>query len=172
MGLGRSLSPIALLIFVVSFVYFLIKGFDFFVNADTKYSRILANKFNINPISDELKIMNEAITMLDIEIDKLENEIYESGEDFTVEQQVAEPNITKITKKTTANKVVRKTSSSESNIEKKKNDKYEDKNKDNKQKNNIDDIFSGLDDFILDDDEFESSSDMWENDAKRRFSKY
>ena len=49
-----------------------------------------------------------------------------------------------------------------------------DKNKTKSKKNDIDDLFSGLDELALDDDEddFESSSEMWEKDAMRRFSRY
>lgn len=49
-----------------------------------------------------------------------------------------------------------------------------DKNKAKSKKNDIDDLFSGLDELALDDDEddFESSSEMWEKDAMRRFSRY
>ena len=83
-GMSRFLSPFVMIIFLASFVYFLIKGFDLFVNSDTKYSKKLAVKLKINSVSDALNQMNDTITMLDIEIDKLENELYEMGEEIII----------------------------------------------------------------------------------------
>lgn len=222
MGLGRFLIPFALLVFLVSFIYFLIKGFDFFVNADNKYSKMMAEKFKVNSVSDELRLMNEAITMMDVEIARLENELYESGEDFNFQEDdskettlfekpvlsntedlmqeellqedvpqesVLQENVSHedmlqenvsqnnmflkapVEEKSTSVKRYRinlvSEEVNESNITDETN-MTEDKNRDN----SIDDIFNGLDEYLLEEDEdFESSSDMWEKDAMRRFSK-
>lgn len=219
-GMGRFLSPFVMIVFIGSFVLFLIKGFDLFVNSDTKYSKPLADKLKIkNPVAAELKRMNDTITMLDVEIDKLENELYESGESFDTEEKITDIKMTAGKKE--KNRVVKRivlempkpdTKSNVSNeiadydvsevksevqnniadyevnevkhsisddIMKESNTKNKtsitsDKNKAKYKKNDIDDLFSGLDELALDDDEddFESSSEMWEKDAMRRFSRY
>lgn len=219
-GMGRFLSPFVMIVFIGSFVLFLIKGFDLFVNSDTKYSKPLADKLKIkNPVAAELKRMNDTITMLDVEIDKLENELYESGESFDTEEKITDIKMTAGKKE--KNRVVKRivlempkpdTKSNVSNeiadydvsevksevqnniadyevnevkhsisddIVKESNTKNKtsitsDKNKAKSKKNDIDDLFSGLDELALDDDEddFESSSEMWEKDAMRRFSRY
>ena len=219
-GMGRFLSPFVMIVFIGSFVLFLIKGFDLFVNSDTKYSKPLADKLKIkNPVAAELKRMNDTITMLDVEIDKLENELYESGESFDTEEKITDIKMTAGKKE--KNRVVKRivlempkpdTKSNVSNeiadydvsevksevqnniadyevnevkhsisddIMKESNTKNKtsvtsDKNKAKSKKNDIDDLFSGLDELALDDDEddFESSSEMWEKDAMRRFSRY
>lgn len=245
MGLGRFLIPFALIIFLVSFIYFLVKGFDLFVNAENKYSKMMAEKFNINSVSDELRLMNESITMMDIEINRLENELYESGEDFNLnedevkedklndnnvvsdEKNIVQENvfIKEETKKEPTESVDQKNApvkryrinlvsdkESKSDVVKEeivisasekverpiverivieKNMTGESENtqpdtedilsgiesdEDLRKKNSssIDDIFNGLDEYMLEedeDDDFESSSDMWEKDAMRRFSK-
>lgn len=188
-SLGRFLTPFALLIFIVSFVIFLIKGFDLFVNADNKYSKMAAEKFKTNRVAEELRILNDAITMLDVEINRLENSLFEKGEtldgitepvginnavgrkrnkasvsgtvkkeDITieaserVERAVVERTVIEKPKPATATASVK-----ESVVENKKE--------------RLDDIFSGLDDYALtdDEDEFESSSEMWEREAMKRF---
>lgn len=168
MGLGRFLTPFVLLVFLVSFIFFLWKGFDFFVNADTKYSKILAEKFKVNSVSDELRLMNEAITMLDTEIDRLENELYESGADFGIEEKsVKEPEQVKRYRINLVEEEPRPI------VEKGKTEQIADKKETHN--SSVDDILSGLDEFMLDDgedDDFESSSDMWEKDAMSRFKKY
>lgn len=219
-GMGRFLSPFVMIVFIGSFVLFLIKGFDLFVNSDTKYSKPLADKLKIkNPVAAELKRMNDTITMLDVEIDKLENELYESGESFDTEEKITDIKMTAGKKE--KNRVVKRIvlempkPDTKSNIPKEIADydvsevksevqnniaDYEvnevkhsisddimkesntknktsvtsDKNKAKSKKNDIDDLFSGLDELALDDDEddFESSSEMWEKDAMRRFSRY
>ncbi len=219
-GMGRFLSPFVMIVFIGSFVLFLIKGFDLFVNSDTKYSKPLADKLKIkNPVAAELKRMNDTITMLDVEIDKLENELYESGESFDTEEKITDIKMTAGKKE--KNRVVKRivlempkpdTKSNIPNeiadydvsevksevqnniadyevnevkhsisddIMKESNTKNKtsitsDKNKAKSKKNDIDDLFSGLDELALDDDEddFESSSEMWEKDAMRRFSRY
>lgn len=219
-GMGRFLSPFVMIVFIGSFVLFLVKGFDLFVNSDTKYSKPLADKLKIkNPVAAELKRMNDTITMLDVEIDKLENELYESGESFDTEEKITDIKMTAGKKE--KNRVVKRivlempkpdTKSNIPNeiadydvsevksevqnniadyevnevkhsisddIMKESNTKNKtsitsDKNKAKSKKNDIDDLFSGLDELALDDDEddFESSSEMWEKDAMRRFSRY
>lgn len=219
-GTGRFLSPFVMIVFIGSFVLFLIKGFDLFVNSDTKYSKPLADKLKIkNPVAAELKRMNDTITMLDVEIDKLENELYESGESFDTEEKITDIKMTAGKKE--KNRVVKRIvlempkpdtksnipneiadydvsevkSEVQNNIAdyevnevkhsisddimkesntKNKTSVTSDKNKAKSKKNDIDDLFSGLDELALDDDEddFESSSEMWEKDAMRRFSRY
>lgn len=219
-GMGRFLSPFVMIVFIGSFVLFLIKGFDLFVNSDTKYSKPLADKLKIkNPVAAELKRMNDTITMLDVEIDKLENELYESGESFDTEEKITDIKMTAGKKE--KNRVVKRIvlempkPDTKSNIHneiadydvsevksevqnniadyevnevkhnisddimkesntKNKTSVTSDKNKAKSKKNDIDDLFSGLDELALDDDEddFESSSEMWEKDAMRRFSRY
>ena len=162
MGLGRFLIPFALLVFLVSFIYFLVKGFDFFVNADSKYSKMLAEKFNINSVSDELRLMNEAITMMDVEIARLEDELYESGEDFKFQETDNKENTLQkksIERKSTSVKRYRINLVSEDN---------------NASDVSEDDTFNRLDEYLLhdeDEEDFESSSDMWEKDNMSRFSK-
>lgn len=219
-GMGRFLSPFVMIVFIGSFVLFLVKGFDLFVNSDTKYSKPLADKLKIkNPVAAELKRMNDTITMLDVEIDKLENELYESGESFDTEEKITDIKMTAGKKE--KNRVVKRIvlempkpdtksnipneiadydvsevkSEVQNNIAdyevnevkhsisddimkesntKNKTSVTSDKNKAKSKKNDIDDLFSGLDELALDDDEddFESSSEMWEKDAMRRFSRY
>ena len=203
-GMGRFLSPFVMIVFIGSFVLFLVKGFDLFVNSDTKYSKPLADKLKIkNPVAAELKRMNDTITMLDVEIDKLENELYESGESFDTEEKITDIKMTAGKKE--KNRVVKRIvlempkPDTKSNIPneiadydvsevkhnisdnvmketgtKNKTSNTSDKNKIKSKKNDIDDLFSGLDELALDDDEddFESSSEMWEKDAMRRFSRY
>ena len=203
-GMGRFLSPFVMIVFIGSFVLFLVKGFDLFVNSDTKYSKPLADKLKIkNPVAAELKRMNDTITMLDVEIDKLENELYESGESFDTEEKITDIKMTAGKKE--KNRVVKRIvlempkPDTKSNIPneiadydvsevkhnisdnvmketgtKNKTSNTSDKNKTKSKKNDIDDLFSGLDELALDDDEddFESSSEMWEKDAMRRFSRY
>ena len=221
-GMGRFLSPFVMIVFIGSFVMFLVKGFDLFVNSDTKYSKPLADKLKINnPVATELRRMNDTITMLDVEIDKLENELYESGESFDTDEEEKITDIKMTAGKKEKNRVVKRivleipkpdTKSNVSNeiadydvsevksevqnniadyevnevkhsisddIMKESNTKNKtsvtsDKNKAKSKKNDIDDLFSGLDELALDDDEddFESSSEMWEKDAMRRFSRY
>lgn len=203
-GMGRFLSPFVMIVFIGSFVLFLVKGFDLFVNSDTKYSKPLADKLKIkNPVAAELKRMNDTITMLDVEIDKLENELYESGESFDIEEKITDIKMTAGKKE--KNRVVKRIvlempkPDTKSNIPneiadydvsevkhnisdnvmketgtKNKTSNTSDKNKTKSKKNDIDDLFSGLDELALDEDEddFESSSEMWEKDAMRRFSRY
>lgn len=85
-GLGRFLSPFAFFIFFAGFIVFMIKGFDWFLHADTKYSKILAGKLNKATVSEELKVMNDTIMTLEAEINKIENEIYAMGETTEPEQ--------------------------------------------------------------------------------------
>ncbi|MCI5603353.1 MAG: hypothetical protein SOV90_10275 [Lachnospiraceae bacterium] len=221
-GMGRFLSPFVMIVFIGSFVLFLVKGFDLFVNSDTKYSKPLADKLKINnPVAAELRRMNDTITMLDVEIDKLENELYESGESFDTDEEEKITDIKMTAGKKEKNRVVKRivleipkpdTKSNVSNEiadydvnevksevqnniadyevneakhsiadnimkesdTKNKTSNTSDKNKAKSKKNDIDDLFSGLDELALDDDEddFESSSEMWEKDAMRRFSRY
>ena len=221
-GMGRFLSPFVMIVFIGSFVLFLVKGFDLFVNSDTKYSKPLADKLKINnPVAAELRRMNDTITMLDVEIDKLENELYESGESFDTDEEEKITDIKMTAGKKEKNRVVKRTvleipkpdtksnvsneiadydvnevkSEVQNNIAdyevnevkhsiadnimkesdtKNKTSNTSDKNKAKSKKNDIDDLFSGLDELALDDDEddFESSSEMWEKDAMRRFSRY
>lgn len=253
-GMGRFLSPFVMIVFIGSFVLFLVKGFDLFVNSDTKYSKPLADKLKINnPVAAELRRMNDTITMLDVEIDKLENELYESGESFEIDEEEKITDIKMTAGKKEKNRVVKRivleipkpdTKSNISNeiadydvsevnsgvqnniadykasevknevqnniadyeasevksevqnniadyevnevkhsvsdnIMKESDTKNKtrvtsDKDKAKSKKNDIDDLFNGLDELALDDDEddFESSSEMWEKDAMRRFSRY
>lgn len=177
-GMARFLSPFVMIVFFASFIFFLIKGFDFFINTDMKYAKKLADKFDVTSVAEELKIMNETITMLDIEIKRLEEELYELGEDFAEQpKKVSQKNVTIAPGKIIEKPIVERTI-----IEKPKIVTVEadlDKNEFNKhsideKKNDIDDILNGLDDFMLDDDEdeLENSSELWEKDAMRRFSKY
>ena len=191
-SLGRFLTPFALLIFLVSFIIFLIKGFDLFVNADNKYSKMAAEKFKMNRVAEDLRIMNDAITMLDIEIDRLENALFEKGETLdgieiptttnetaknTNKQQVKSKVKTKVQKKDItieASERVERPVVKRTVIEKPKpvvTDTLVKKTVIENKKDNIDDIFSGLDDltFADDEDEFESSSEMWEREAMKRF---
>lgn len=78
-GLGRFLSPFVFFIFFACFIVFVIKGFDWFLHADTKYSKILAGKLNKPTVSEELKVMNDTIMTLEAEINKIENQMYEVG---------------------------------------------------------------------------------------------
>lgn len=237
-GMGRFLSPFVMIVFIGSFVLFLVKGFDLFVNSDTKYSKPLADKLKINnPVAAELRRMNDTITMLDVEIDKLENELYESGESFDTDEEEKITDIKMTAGKKEKNRVVKRIvleipkPDTKSNISNESADydvsevksevqdniadyevnevksevqsniaDYEvnevkhsisdnimkesdtrnktsvtsDKDKAKSKKNDIDDLFSGLDELALNDDEddFESSSEMWEKDAMRRFSRY
>lgn len=185
-SLGRFLTPFALIIFVVSFVIFLIKGFDLFVNADNRFSKMAAEKFKVNRVSETLKFMNEAITMMDVEIDKLENTLYENGESF---DGINEP--TPVNTKSAKEMFSEKTEFSSEQ----KSDFIQDLGVNKKdvvisasekverpvvertiiempKKESVDDIFSGLDSLAFaddDEDEFESSSEMWEREAKKNF---
>lgn len=187
-GMARYLSPFLIILLVASFGYFLVKGFDLFANADNKYSEKFAKRFGINRMSEELNHLNEVITMFDVEINKLENELFESGDSFDINDDTEKATIVSgkmLDRAVVKRTVIEKPKVVLPNVEEKndtiiKNSKQvaDDlikniaESEDNK--SNIDDIFSGLDDLALDDndDEFESSSDMWEKDAMRRFSRY
>lgn len=193
-GMGRFLSPFVMIVFFGSFIVLLLKGFDLFINSDTKYSKSLAEKLKVNPVAAELKRMNDTITMLDIEIDKLENELYESGEAFLTDdiKDISDIKITASEK--VKNRVVErivlempkpevKSEPAENITDNIKDSKSTEPDivlnngktdKDRNNKNDIEDLFSGLDELSLteDEDDFESSSEMWEKDAMRRFSRY
>ncbi len=187
-GMARFLSPFLMIIFFVSFVYFLIKGFDFFVNADTKYSKVLAKKLKSESVSEELRLMNETITMLDIEINRLENELYESGEDLFDETSKNTVKNKMMAGEIIERKVINRTAIESrkviSEIEKdikvdlkaytEEDSTLDFEESNNTKKNDINALLNGLDDFALDDydDELESSSELWEKDAMRRFSRY
>lgn len=91
-GLGRFLSPFVFIIFIGSFIVFMLKGFDLFLNADTKYSKMLAEKLNKASATDALKSMNETIMTLESEINRIENEIYEMGGKIEdIEEEITRP---------------------------------------------------------------------------------
>lgn len=188
-GLGRFLSPFVFVIFIGSFIVFMIKGFDWFLHADTKYSKKLAAKLNKASVSEELKNLNDTIMSLEAEIDRIENEIYEMG--GTIEREPVQPE---------------KTEENKSMFNMKEIEEYEDivggeEPEDNmelkdllvkrspvieqvqvrnssvtakKTTESIDDILSALDAFDVDeeDDEFENSSEIWKKDAMKRYSKF
>lgn len=89
-GLGRFLSPFVFVIFLASFIVFMIKGFDWFLHADTKYSRMLAVKLDKATVSEELKHMNNTIMAIEAEIDKIESEMYKI-EEVAETKEIMEP---------------------------------------------------------------------------------
>ena len=76
-ALGRFLTPFILMIFLIALYIFLNRGFDFFVNVDTKYSKKLAKKLDRFTVTEKLDDLNNAIMRLELEIKRQEDSIYE-----------------------------------------------------------------------------------------------
>lgn len=194
-GLGRFLSPFVFIIFIGSFIVFMLKGFDLFLNADTKYSKMLAEKLNKASATDALKSMNETIMTLESEINRIENEIYEMGGKIEdIEEEITRPadiiqleEITGIEDKWGTSEEMLTEEKSEDGftgemelmdlllnrssvieqVQVKNSSIFE-----KKATENVDDILSALDAFDMDDDdEFENSSELWKKDAMKRYSK-
>lgn len=78
-ALGRFLNPFVIIVFLAAFLFFLVRGFDWFVNADTKYSKMVAKKLDKPTVSDMLDELNSKIARLELEIGQAENTLYEQG---------------------------------------------------------------------------------------------
>lgn len=76
-ALGGFLSPFAFLVMTVLMIILIIKGFDLLINADTKMSGKLASKLEKDTMTEQIDIYNNMLIKLEVEIDKLENRIYE-----------------------------------------------------------------------------------------------
>lgn len=189
LGLGRYLTPFVLAIFVLSIVIFVIKGFDLFVNSDTDLSRKAAKKFEKTTYTDKISSLNDSIIRIDIELEKIEKNLYGTDEDmsglvgidyapYIVEKVADEPEyIEKIVsdkelntepKKETAytketESIIKALEENEVEIEFKK-----DTNTFKQREESIDDILNALDSWGLsdDDDDFENSSELWKRDSK------
>ncbi|MBQ3584009.1 MAG: hypothetical protein IJA27_04790 [Lachnospiraceae bacterium] len=195
-GLGRYLTPFTLAVFFGSFVILLIKGFDLFLNANNKYSKMLAEKLEKVTASETLKNQNDIIMGLEEEIRKIDNELYEMGESL-VEDELDETDkeddyfVEPLKIKSTiqmnylnANADKRNESfvkpietvepreemhtitQTSSMISPVKNDR---------KKEDINDILSALDsfgEFGDEDEEEENSSELWKKDAMKRYSRY
>lgn len=188
-GLGRFLSPFVFVIFIGSFIVFMIKGFDWFLHADTKYSRKLAARLNKVTVTEELRKMNETIMTLEAEIDRIENEIYDMG--GTIEREASEteevPEIGKILSMEKAEEAAEE-DTGDTDFEDMEMPELLIKRSPviepvqaktgsvaaKRSTENVDDILSALDAFDADEDEdeFENSSELWKKDAMKRYSKY
>lgn len=173
-GIALFFRPFVFFIFLGSFIVLLIKGFDLYTNLDFKYSKKLADKFKINSYSEQLRILDGAIIFLNIRISEIEDELYENGDFHQTSKQYdllfddfepvelnldQEPVKEQQTQKTIENKTVIKAEDMIKKVRK------------TEKTNSIENIFSGLDN--LDDDEEElNSSEMWKNDAMKKYSKY
>ncbi len=160
-ALGRFLAPFDYAVFIVAFILFSIRGFDLFINADTKYSKIVAKKLDKATVSDKMNELNSEIMRLQLEINKTETTLYEQG---------GKPDV--IRDNTLDTITIQDNFFSQNDMEQNGIFMEEGENlfaKQN-QKNSIDDILNGLDDFSVDDeDEFENSSDLWEKDAMKHY---
>lgn len=189
-GLGRFLSPFVFIIFIGSFIVFMIKGFDWFLHADTKYSKKLAARLNKVTVTAELKKMNDTIMTLEAEIDRIENEIYEMG--GTIEREASETEevseIGRILSMEQAEEAGEGEAAGDTDSEDlemtdlliKRSPVIEPVQAKTgsvaakRTTENVDDILSALDAFDVDEDEdeFENSSELWKKDAMKRYSKY
>lgn len=194
LGLAKYFSPFVLAIFIGSLVIFISKGFDLFINADTEWSKKLADKLERIRFVEVLEDINSDIIRLDIEIDKLNKELELVGVDvddldITLESKTkenkVEKNGLKENKKEKNNtqeieKVKTEVTKKESNetkiVEKVDNKKPEVKKTvvkkavyEQKATENVDDLLSALDSFGINDDEdddLENSSELWKKDSK------
>lgn len=189
-GLGRFLSPFVFVVFIGSFIIFMIKGFDWFLHADTKYSKKLAVRLNKATVTEELKKMNDTIMTLEAEIDRIENEIYEMG--GTIEREVSGteevPEIGKILSMEGLEEDIEGEDTGDSGFEDLEMEELLIKRSpviepvqaktgsvaEKRATENVDDILNALDalDAGEDEDEFENSSELWKKDAMKRYSKY
>lgn len=78
-SLGRFLTPYCIIIFFFCFIIFLIKGFDWFINADNQYSKKAAKKLDRLTLADRIDSINLAIMRLENEIEKTKDEIVLNG---------------------------------------------------------------------------------------------
>lgn len=79
-ALGRFLTPLNLAIFLGALYIVLTKGFDMFINLDTKYSKKLADRLNKVTVTEKVDELNDAIMRLEFEMQKMEEKIYENVE--------------------------------------------------------------------------------------------
>lgn len=174
-GIAIFLRPFVFFVFVGSFVYLLLKGYDWFINANTKYSRQMAEKFKVNSISEQLEILDGVINYLDTSIAKVEDKIYEievgDGENVSYKKKPSNQKdvlhsegMLKNEKLTDSHKHDQK------NKQKYNSNEQYIKNKKNKT-DSIENIFNGLDDIDEDEEEM-NSSEMWQNDAMKKYSRY
>lgn len=199
-ALGRFLSPFDYAVFLVTLILFLIRGFDLFINADTKYSKLAAKKLDKPTVSEKMDELNSEIMRLQFEIDKAETTLYEQGgkpdykEELKEEQQENPGFETLVQFEEEHPAVERQTQDSstgaaseekpevlvrravfEEHVEVKKMTVKEHRDEEknvfaaNNGKNSIDDILNGLDDFSLDEEEFENSSELWEQDTMKHY---
>ena len=154
-GLARWTNPWAMLVCLISGVLFIWRGFDLLVNSDTNLGNKLAQLVGINnrPAAAVLADLNNDIMKVEVAIQKLEDALYESG-DYSNKSEK------------TYNEVPIK---NEKAVAKDKKIDVEDKIKINEDKeiDKLDEILNFLKELGLDDeDDFESTSEMWEKDTK------
>ncbi len=186
-ALGGFLTPWCIIVFFVAFIPLLIKGYDCFLNADNQYAKKLARKLDKVTLADRIDNLNMSISRLDTEIQKIQEQILERGgtlklENTDIEEKIPTAEISTPTATGTANvqeqvdfKGIDEIESDEYDYpDLKETDDFDDEDKKESEvvkKNDISDIFSGLDDFDLfdddDEDEFENSSDLWEKEVKK-----
>ena len=146
-GLARWTNPWAMLVCLISGVLFIWRGFDLLVNSDTNLGNKLAQLVGINnrPAAAVLADLNNDIMKVEVAIQKLEDALYESG-DYSNKSEK------------TYNEVPIKNEKVVAKDKKINEDKEIDK---------LDEILNSLKELGLDDeDDFESTSEMWEKDTK------
>ena len=188
-ALGRFLAPFDYFVFLVAFILFAVKGFDLFINADFKYSKMAAKKLSKSTVTDKLNELNSEIARLELEINKTETSLYEQGGKIDIPDQ----SNTAVQKKAVASveepQILIKPAVYEERVEVEKvepvitgrfepkgmrEETHRDEEKnyfaESGHKNQLDEILNGLDDFsVEDEDEFENSSDLWEQDAMKHY---
>ncbi len=147
-ALGRFLNPIVSIILLYFAVILIVKGFDLFINTDTKLSWRLAKKLGRETAAQQIDIYNGELAKLENQISSIEYELYDNN---NVSDRDLPPYYDN-----EHNKMVNNNKPEYQYI----------KNQDNE----IDDILHGFDDWDDDEDEFESSSELWKKDAMNRFS--
>ena len=201
-ALGGFLTPWCIIVFLVAFIPLLIKGYDSFINADNQYAKKFANNLNMDiaRLDSEMEKIKEDILSQGGEI-QLTEQITEEKQnqendnpkdkkkDFVSEENFSEsqPTITSsqvietgLDKRAEENVI--KETEVEENVMEEEISFLDDEPEDNgisgnsasveSKKNDVSDIFSGLDDLEFsddddDEDEFENSSALWEKEGKK-----
>ena len=181
-GIAKLMSPFVLAIFIVSLIIFLSKGFDLFINADSEWSKKLAIKLERTRFVEVLEGINSNIIRLDIEIDKLNNELELAGVDVDNLDNVIKVENNEIKENKQIKSKATEIKNTDSEMIKKEavydneNEKSEVKKTvvkkavfEQKTTDNVDDLLNALDNLGIPDDEdeeFENSSELWKKDSK------
>lgn len=74
-GIGTYIQPINFTVFMLTAVYTIVRGYDFFMNSNHVLARKLNEKLKKRSITDELAMMLENIRLLQREVDRLNGEL-------------------------------------------------------------------------------------------------